>query len=232
MDTGFSSASQNGSRKKLILMCGLPGAGKTTTAHRIRQALGDTVVISRDYIRNRYKMNGRFDEYLQGEITTIDREFYSIVEEHLRCYSTVILDATFKYYAQRQTAFDFARKHDCQLFMIECICSYSVLLERLKKQMVLGQKKFGKPLEELLEYYKTSMQEPQEKLQGISFIELNTENNHVMVKFLQSSSYEFAKRLFNILARRFEPSLFESFSTNYIQDNTSEKEAAEYFQPT
>ncbi|MGI0010969.1 MAG: zeta toxin family protein, partial [Nitrosopumilaceae archaeon] len=39
------SVSKNGSststpsQKKLILMCGLPGAGKTTTAHRIRQAL-------------------------------------------------------------------------------------------------------------------------------------------------------------------------------------------------
>ncbi|MCI0617127.1 ATP-binding protein [bacterium] len=232
MDIGFSSASQDGSQKKLILMCGLPGAGKTTTAHRIRQALGDAIVVSRDFIRNRYKLNGHIDEYPKGEITKIDEIFYADVKNILPNFSTVILDATFKESIQRQTAFDFALKHGCQLFLIECICSDPIRLKRLNKQRILGQKKFIKPLEELMEYYKKSMQEPQKQLEGLSFLQLDTENNHVESRSIQEQAFPFVKQLVEILERPFEPAMFESYSTNYIQDNTSEKEAAEYFQPT
>ena len=207
------------SGKKLIVMCGLPGSGKTTTAHRIRQGLGDAHVFSRDFIRNRYKLNGNFDECRKGEITTIDETFYADIKNFLPKFSTIILDATFKEDARRQKAFKFAQEHGCHFFLIECVCSHATLLDRLNKQMSLGQKKFNKPLEELMEYYKKSMQEPQQQLKGLNFIQLDTENNEVEVKSSQKSSSSFVKQLVKILKQPFDPSKFESFSKNYIQDN-------------
>jgi predicted kinase len=211
MDIGFSSASQDGLQKKLILMCGLPGAGKTTTAHRIRQALDDAIVVSRDYIRN-HKKNGRLDDHSSnGEITIVDQIYYADVEEYIFVYSTVILDATFKEYARRQKAFKFAQEHGCDIFLIECVCSYPILLQRLKRQVQLGYKKFNRPLEEQLKYYIKNMQEPQKQLDGVSFIQFDTEKNQVMVQSIQDHSNLFAKQLLEILKQPNDPSLLEPF---------------------
>lgn len=198
------------SQKKLILMCGLPGAGKTTTAHRIRQALGDAFVVSRDRIRNRYRENALYDESSKWEITPIDYIFYDDVERFLPFYNTIILDATFKIFHKRRKAFDFAHKHGCQLVMIECVCSHETILERLTHQMSLKYKKFNVPPKDILEYYAKSM-EPQKELEDASFLQFDTETNHVIVKSLQEHSCRFAEQLVEILKQPFDPSLLEPF---------------------
>jgi predicted kinase len=192
------------SPKRLIVMCGLPGAGKTTTAHRIRQALGDAIVFSRDFVRGKYK----------DDMETIDRIYYEDVENLLPFFSTIILDATFKKSGQRQFAFDFARKQGCQLFLIECICDNQTLLDRLQRQVQLGHKKFNGPLEKQLERYINSMQKLQKQLLEVNFIQLNTETNRVISRSLQDHSFHFANYLVEILERPFEPLVPESFVPN------------------
>jgi hypothetical protein len=92
----------------------------------------------------------------------------------------------------------------------------------------LGHKKYNTPPEEQLEYYIKNMQEPQKQLQGVNFIQLNTENNRVVFNSLQDHSFHFAKYLVEILERPFDPSLFESFASNLLQDDMPEKETVEY----
>lgn len=192
-------------------MCGLPGSGKTTTAHRIRQALDDAFVFSRDHIRNWYRKNDSFDEHSEREAMVADNQFFRYIEELLPFYNTVILDATFKQYEKREAAFDFAKQRKCQLILIECICSDPVLLERLTRQFLSGEKVFFKPPKELLDYYMRKMQEPQDDLDGISLIKLDTEKNKILLTSRHGHICQFTQQLIEILKQPFEASLSNSF---------------------
>jgi hypothetical protein len=72
------------------------------------------------------------------------------------------------------------------------------------------------------------MQKPQKQLEGVTVIQLDTENNHVELGGFQDYSSEFANQLVEILKQPFEPSAFESYTANFIKDNIWEKGAPEY----
>jgi hypothetical protein len=55
------------------------------------------------------------------------------------------------------------------------------------------------------------MQEPQKQLDGVSFIQFDTEKNQVMVQSIQDHSNLFAKQLLEILKQPNDPSLLEPF---------------------
>lgn len=208
-------------------MCGLPGTGKTTTAHRIRKAMENTAVISRHLYKNPHMKIGCLDEYANKDAKSIDCNFYVRASELLSNYTTVILDATFRERAKREVAVEFARKHGCDLILIECICSYQVLLERLKRQMLLGQKYFINTPEEVLEYYIKSTQALDGELSSTTFFQLDTEKNLIKKKSLQIQSCQFVRQLIEILEQPFDPSSLRSFSTISFQKNVSAQETAQ-----
>lgn len=221
------------SSKRIIIMCGYPGSGKTTTAHRIRLALGDTYVVSRDYFRNPYRGSGSLDAFSYDDGEIVDRRFFAPIEDLLSSYTTLILDATFREYIKRQTAIQFAHKHGCQAFFIECICSYEVLISRLRQQICLGQKSFIRPPDEVLKFYIEHTHEPKDRLDGASFLRLDTEKNRVVKQFLQDQSCEFVKRLTEIFKQPFSASRLEPFTINSSQLSQPNKqsEPLNYFDP-
>jgi len=193
-------------------MCGLPGSGKTTTAHRIRQAVDDSIVISRDYFRIPYRGNGSLHEFSYKGGTIVDSIFFARAKDLLSIYSTVILDATFRLCEKRIEALNFANNQSCQFFIIECICSYDTLVQRLKRQILLGEKKFLKPLEEVVKYYIKDTQSQENKLNRANFIQFDTENNQILSS-ISDESCKFTKQLLKILKQPFDLSLVEPFST-------------------
>jgi adenylate kinase family enzyme len=201
-------------------MCGLPGAGKTTVAHKIRHALGDAIVISRDNFKNPPRAQESLYENTERVARLVDNRFYYASGEYLSVYSTIIMDATFREYVKRQSAFVFARQQGCQLYVIECICSEPVLKQRLQRQIYLGEKKFRKPLQDVLEFYKKSMQEPGTIFDWTSFLRFDTEKNEVVDKYLQVSPDQFGKQLIEILEHSYGLSSFESFHKVYNQEKS------------
>jgi predicted kinase len=231
MEPGTASRHCNESSilpKRLIIMCGLPGAGKTTTAHRIRQAMKDAIVISRDHLRNPYRGNGCLHEYSNWQATIVDRRFFFQTEQLLFNHTTVILDATFLEYELRQAAFHIAQKHGCQFLVIECICSFQILLKRLTRQMLLGHKKFVKPPKEILKFYISNIQMPESEMNWTNFIKLDTENNQIILNSLQDHSCQFAKQLIKILEQPFDPSSFDPYCTTPIQESVTVQEISQF----
>lgn len=204
---------------RLIIICGHPGAGKTTTAHRIRKAIENAVVVSRDLLKNPHIGNGSLDEYSNKDATIIDRKFYDRAGELLSTFTTVILDATFRERAKREVAYEFARKHGCDLLLIECICCYAILLRRLQHQMRLGHKQFIKPPEEVLKYYIENTQPPDNEMSWGAYLKLNTESKHPNIKFVQTPSCQFAAKLIEILEQPFDPSQYEAFCAHPVRRN-------------
>jgi len=206
--------------KRIIIMCGHPGSGKTTTAHRIRQAMDDAIVVSRDYFRNPYirdtfRWNGHLDEYSKVKAKKIDQIFYEDANQLLCTYNTVILDATFReWLAVQQASAFFEQKFSCCIFVIECVCSYQTLLQRLERQLKLGQKKFIKSPTDMLAYYiKSSETLDNQLLTKFNFIRFDTEKNLIVLQSLESNTGHFAKQLVAILEQPFNVSDFESFVT-------------------
>ena len=78
--------------QRLILTCGVPGAGKSTWAHvYAEQDFGNRIVVSRDSIR--FAMVSEDEEYFSKE-KAVFREFVAQIKEGLRREYDVIADAT------------------------------------------------------------------------------------------------------------------------------------------
>ncbi len=192
--------------KKLIIMMGPPGSGKTTTAHRIRAAILGTMVVSRDYFRLPYKGECALEKYSNTEADELDKKFYNYASEQLSLdYSTVILDATFRERAKRKVALEFAKAHGGVPMIIECVCGYETLVERLTRQQQTGEKCFIKPPEDVVEYYLNNIQELNGELEFASYLQLDTEKNKMLSKSIFQDYKGHAKMITSILDEPFDP---------------------------
>jgi predicted kinase len=89
-----------GSRERLILLCGIPGSGKTTVGRALGPRLERCVHIQTDAIRG---MLGKA-EYTPGESRFVYEAATSVAEQALRHKYDVILDATFPREEYRRAA--------------------------------------------------------------------------------------------------------------------------------
>jgi len=203
------------SRKVLIIMMGYPGAGKTTTAHRLRRALSDTMVVSRDYFRLPYKRESSL-KYTKSENDYVDSKFYKFAEAQLSLYSVVVLDATFRERTKRLAALGLARKQFCEPFLILCRCSHEINLQRLQRQQLAGEKTFTIHPKGVLEYYTRSTENLKDgELEILNFIQLDTEKDHISKFSLKSSddnssTSSFASQITEILTKPFNFNLHTS----------------------
>lgn len=75
----------------LIIMCGIPGSGKSTYAKKLLELHPDWEYVSRDEVRYQYVSD---QEHYYDHETEVFKEFCNRVDMHLLNGKTVIADAT------------------------------------------------------------------------------------------------------------------------------------------
>lgn len=114
----------------VILLCGLPGVGKTTLARSVASTTGATI-LSSDKIRKeliKYPTYSRAEGRLIYDVLMLLTKYFTAAG--IDC----ILDATFNRERSRKEVEFRLRSNDVQLYVIECTCPEEVVLDRLRNR--------------------------------------------------------------------------------------------------
>jgi predicted kinase len=114
----------------IILICGLPGVGKTTLAQKLAPLI-NAVILSSDKIRKEMIPNptyGREERKLVYDVMILLARY--LHDSGTNC----ILDATFNREESRNEAKQKLRIQDEQFFVIECVCPENVAIFRIKQR--------------------------------------------------------------------------------------------------
>jgi hypothetical protein len=124
---------------KIIALCGLPGAGKSTVAALLHDRLG-MLWLRSDVIRKELGLGepaGGVDLY--GDAMT--QRTYDVLLKRAKAAvvdrRAVVLDATFGHRIQRQRIAELARRLSVPFKLLECICPEHVLRQRLSHRTVV-----------------------------------------------------------------------------------------------
>lgn len=112
----------------IVIICGLPGVGKTTLAKELAPLL-DAVVLSTDRIRKElipHPTYSKWEKRLVYDVVLLLAKYLHDVG--MNC----ILDATFNREMSRREVKDKLALDSSQLHIVECICPEDVVLARLR----------------------------------------------------------------------------------------------------
>ncbi len=112
----------------IILICGLPGVGKTTLAKEVA-LLSKAVVLSTDKIRKELIQK---PTYSREERRSIYEVFLLIAKYLHNCGVDCILDATFNQERSREQVKKSLHLSDNQFHTVECTCPEEVVFSRLR----------------------------------------------------------------------------------------------------
>ena len=103
----------------LVLVCGLPGTGKSTVARVLRER------VAAEWVRTDEVRKALFEkpEYTKEEREFVYDQILKLAEIYLRQNKSVIIDATFHRRATRQKFIDLSKKLGVKLAIVECVCS-------------------------------------------------------------------------------------------------------------
>ena len=110
--------------KKLYVMCGVPGSGKSTW---LRSHVQDERIVSRDAIR--FSLLKPTDEYFAHE-AEVEELFYNSIREKLREYDEVYVDATHLTPRSRAKVMRCANRRETQVIALVLSASLTKCLEQ------------------------------------------------------------------------------------------------------
>ena len=125
--------------KKLILVMGLPGSGKSFFAERLASALG-AEYLSSDRERNRM---GRRDHYSPEDKLKVYRQLERLAKEALNQGKTVIIDATFYLQHMRDMFSNLAFDAGADDFYFYIKADDELIRERLRQPRTESQADFS-----------------------------------------------------------------------------------------
>ena len=114
----------------IVLICGLPGVGKTTIAKNLAPLI-DAVILSTDKIRKELMPNPTYTK----EERKLIYDVMVLIAVYLQNSDTnIILDATFNKEDFRNKVKQKIRVPLDEFFIIECICPENIIFSRLKNR--------------------------------------------------------------------------------------------------
>jgi len=114
----------------LVMICGLPGTGKSTLAKAVAEKI-DAVYLNSDSIRLSM-LEER--EYTEEEKKRVYEAMFEKSGEVLKKGKNVVLDATFYKKELREDAKETADEAGTEFFIIECVTHEDLLRERIFKR--------------------------------------------------------------------------------------------------
>ncbi|MEE9323010.1 MAG: nucleoside monophosphate kinase [Candidatus Aenigmarchaeota archaeon] len=115
---------------RLILVCGLPGTGKTTVAEKIADKT-KSFVFNTDIIRK--ELFGK-PKYTKKEKSLVYDLLFEMAEKFLKSAKNVVLDGTFYKKELRKRVKEMAKKTDSEFHVVEVRCDEEILKERMGKR--------------------------------------------------------------------------------------------------
>ena len=115
----------------LIILAGLPGAGKSTVAAALGRELG-AMVLSTDRIRAEHGGSPSFSPAAKGGVY---ERMFARAERGLRARRSVVLDATFYLRRLRQAGAAVGRRARVPIFLIEVVLPEAAVRERMARRL-------------------------------------------------------------------------------------------------
>jgi predicted kinase len=114
----------------LVIVCGLPGVGKTTFAKKLAPLI-DAIILSTDKIRKEMIESPTYEK----EERRLIYDIMILLAKYLHDSGTnCILDATFNRERSRTEVKTKLGIPDKEFFVIECLCPENVVIPRIKKR--------------------------------------------------------------------------------------------------
>jgi len=114
----------------LIIVCGLPGTGKTTLAKRIADET-KSFLLNTDIIRKKVIYD---PDYTEREKEMIYNLLFEMAEKFLLTGKNVVLDGTFYKKELRERAKEIAKKTKNKFRIIEVVCSEEIVRKGMKER--------------------------------------------------------------------------------------------------
>ena len=118
----------------LILVCGLPGVGKTTMAKRIADET-KSFVLSTDTLRKKIIDD---PEYTEREKELVYNLLFEMAEKFLMTGKNVILDGTFYRKKLRDRARKLAERTNNEFIIVEIVCDEKIVKKGMAKRKERG----------------------------------------------------------------------------------------------
>lgn len=117
----------NTHRQRLVVLCGLPGVGKSTVAEQVTDRL-DAERLRTDAVRK-----DLFAEptYAEAETERVYAELHERARERLNAGESVVLDATFAQQVFRNDAREVAADSGVDFLLVRVVCAEPVVEQRL-----------------------------------------------------------------------------------------------------
>lgn len=114
----------------IVIICGLPGTGKTTIAKKLALII-DAVVLSTDKIRKELIPNPTY----QRKERELIFDVMVLLAKYLHSSDkSCILDATFNKESSRNQVKNDLKVSENQFFVVECTCPEKIILSRLENR--------------------------------------------------------------------------------------------------
>lgn len=193
---------KNSMDKNLIIVAGLPGAGKQTSAERLSKSLGDYRLIDQNELRRKEGM-----KRMPKKQDKINREIDRLTLKYLRGERGVIILSGHRQACRRNQLYGIASAAEKNAVILECVCSEAESRRRMSSRPD-SDGLISKPNEPQVYDRIKSLWEPIEKdfrfpgQDFVSYLTYNTEENKIYRHNITRGMGRFIRKMEEILLEK------------------------------